>query len=106
MAYTPGVGTVCMEIKKKPELVDELTLRGRSVAIVTQGNCFKGEKIEPGQMTPVVDWCIAQIRYYACVDSFPFLIRTGANINNVLKDISNSYSVILILDLGLQFDEK
>ena len=40
MAYTPGVGHVCMEIKKNPELVDELTLRGRSVAIVTQDNCF------------------------------------------------------------------
>ena len=57
-------------------------------------------------MTPVVDWCIAQIRYYAGVDSFPFLIRTGANMTNVLKDIANSYSVILILDFNLKFDEN
>lgn len=41
MAYTPGVGTVCLEIQKNLSLVDELTMRGRSVAIVTQGNCFK-----------------------------------------------------------------
>lgn len=37
MAYSPGVGAVCMTIKDNPELIDEFTLRGRSVAIITQG---------------------------------------------------------------------
>ena len=106
MAYTPGVGAVCLEIHKRPELVDELTLRGRSVAIVTQGACFKNEKIEAGKMVPVVDWCIAQIKYYSCVDGFPFIIREGANITNVLKDLSNTYGAILIMDPGLEFSEK
>lgn len=101
MAYTPGVGAVCKEIEKKPELVNELTLRGRSVAIITQGKCFPNEKVEPGQMTIVVDWCIAQIKFYAGVDSFPFIIRQGANITNVIKDLANTYAAILILDAGL-----
>lgn len=106
MAYTPGVGAVCKAIEKKPELVDELTLRGRSVAIVSQGNCFPKDKIEPGKMTPIMDWCIAQIKYYAGIDSFPFIIRHGANMTNVLKDLSNSYCAILILDPAIEFDEK
>lgn len=49
-------------------------------------------------MAPVVDWCIAQIKYYSGVDCYPFIIRHGANITNVLKDISNSYGTILLLD--------
>lgn len=106
MAYTPGVGTVCTEIKNNEALVDELTLRGRSVAIITQGNVFKKAKFEPGEMSPILDWCIAQIKYYGDVDSYPFIIRKGANITNVIKDLSNSYSVILILDLDFQVDEK
>ncbi len=57
-------------------------------------------------MTPVVDWCIAQIKYYACVDSFPFIIRHGANITNVLKDLSNTYSVLFLLDPEMEFDQK
>lgn len=78
--------------------MDTLTLRGRSVAIITQGNCFKDDQIEPGKMTFILDWSIAQIKYYAGVDAFPFIIRHGANMTNVLKDLSNSYSVLLLLD--------
>lgn len=57
-------------------------------------------------MPPILDWCIAQIKYYGNVDSYPFIIRKGANITNVIKDLSNSYSVILILDRGLEINES
>lgn len=57
-------------------------------------------------MTPVLDWCIAQIKYYSGVDSFPFIIRHGANMTNVLKDLSNSYGAILLLDSSISFNEK
>jgi len=57
-------------------------------------------------MSPVVDWCIAQIKFYSDIDSFPFLIRNEANITNVLKDLANTYAVILILDKGLTFNEQ
>jgi hypothetical protein len=57
-------------------------------------------------MVPVLDWCIAQIKYYSGVDGFPFIIRPGANITNVMKDLSNTYAAILLLDPGMQFDQK
>ena len=38
MAYSPGVGAICEEIKEKVELADTMTLRGRAVAIVTDGS--------------------------------------------------------------------
>lgn len=76
------------------------------MAIFTQGSCFKNTKICPTKMSPVVDWCIAQTKFYADIDSFPFLIRNEANVTNVLKDLANVYSIILILDLGLKFNEN
>lgn len=57
-------------------------------------------------MPPILDWCISQIKFYSDVDSFPFIIRKGANITNVIKDLANSYSVILILDLDLKINES
>jgi hypothetical protein len=57
-------------------------------------------------MSPLVDWCIAQLKFYGDIDSFPFLIRSEANITNVLKDLANVYATILILDHGLAFNEN
>ena len=45
LAYSPGVGYVCKDIEKDPELIDTLTMRGRSVAVVTQGNMFPDDPI-------------------------------------------------------------
>ncbi len=98
MAYSPGVGAVCMAIKDEPAKVDTLTLRGRSVAVVTQGNFTEKLTFEPGRMIPIVDWCIAQFKYYAALDSFPFLLRKKANVEAALKDLANSYSMIYWLD--------
>lgn len=75
MAYSPGVGAACMAIKDKPEMVDELTFRGRSVAIVTQGKYDKNHHFELGHMVPILDWCIAQAKFYGGVDCYPFIIR-------------------------------
>jgi len=38
LAYTPGVGAVCLDIQKQPELADTLTFRRRAVAIVSDGS--------------------------------------------------------------------
>ena len=38
MAYSPGVGAVCEAIQKDPSIADTMTLRGRAVAIVTDGS--------------------------------------------------------------------
>ena len=98
MAYSPGVGAVCMAIKEKPQLVNELTLRGRSVAIVTQGRYSKDKHFPPGKMVAILDWCIAQAKFYGDVDCYPFIIRESSNISEVLKDLSNSYSTVVWLD--------
>ena len=49
MAYTPGVGRVSMAIYENPEDVRKLTIKGNSVAVVTDGSAVLGlGNIGPG----------------------------------------------------------
>ena len=95
MAYSPGVGAVCEAITKDPSIADTMTLRGRSVAIVTNGSFFD---CEAEQVQPVMDWLICQIKYYSNLDAFPFIIKKGANIEEILNDLSTCYSTVLYMD--------
>jgi hypothetical protein len=47
---------------------------------------------------PVMDWFIAQLKFYAGVDAFPFVIRKETNLEDLFKDLSTSYGNILYLD--------
>jgi len=84
MAYSPGVGAVCENVQKDPSSADSLTLRGRSVAIVTDGSFLDVEGV---QCQPALDWLIAQIKYYSGLDAFPFIIKKGADMEDILKDL-------------------
>ena len=42
MAYTPGLGRVCMEIANHPESVYDYTIKGNTVAIVSDGSAVLG----------------------------------------------------------------
>lgn len=76
------------------------------MAVVTQGNTIKDDPIEPGRMMPIVDWVIAQLKFYGQVDAFPFILRKEANVVEALNDISNSYALILLLDpIKLEADQ-
>jgi hypothetical protein len=59
-------------LKEYPEKVDAVTFRGRAVAIVSDGSMLGSEG--RGFM-PVMDWIIVQLKYYAGLDAFPFVIR-------------------------------
>ncbi len=45
-----------------------------------------------------MDWFIAQLKFYAGVDAFPFVIRKETNIEEFFRDLSTSYGNILYLD--------
>lgn len=49
-------------------------------------------------MTPILDWCITQAKFYGGVDCYPFILRHSTNLKNTFKDLSNSYSVLVWLD--------
>ena len=95
LAYSPGVGEVCLELKENPQKVDALTFRGRAVAIVSDGSMLGSEG---RQFMPVMDWLIVQLKYYAEVDSFPFVVRKETNLEELFEDLSTTYGTILYLD--------
>src|SRR5579884_2098473 len=56
LAYTPGVARVCSAIAEDPELADEYTWRGRTVAVVTDGSAVLGlGDIGPKAALPVME---------------------------------------------------
>jgi hypothetical protein len=66
-----------MEILNNPKRADTLTFRGRAVAIVSDGSMLNSEG---RKFMPVMDWFVVQLKYYAGVDAFPFVIRKETNL--------------------------
>src|SRR3954454_11534204 len=56
MAYTPGVGRVCMAIHEEPEKAFEYTMRSNTVAVVSDGSAVLGlGDIGPQAAMPVME---------------------------------------------------
>src|SRR3712207_4671175 len=56
MAYTPGVARVCLALADNPDDVRRLTIKGNTVAVVTDGSAVLGlGDIGPGAAMPVME---------------------------------------------------
>jgi len=72
LAYTPGVAAVCREIERDPFLAYRYTLKGNSVAIVTDGTAVLGlGNIGPYAAIPVMEGKAILFREFAGIDAFP-----------------------------------
>ena len=77
MAYTPGVGRVSMALAKHPEDVAKLTVKGNSVAVVTDGSAVLGlGNIGPGAALPVMEGKCALFKRFADIDAWPICLAT------------------------------
>ena len=77
MAYTPGVGRVSMAIFDNPEDVRKLTIKGNSVAVVTDGSAVLGlGNIGPGAALPVMEGKAALFKRFANIDAWPICLAT------------------------------
>jgi malate dehydrogenase (oxaloacetate-decarboxylating) len=77
MAYTPGVGRVSMALAKNPEDVSRLTIKGNSVAVVTDGSAVLGlGNIGPGAALPVMEGKAALFKRFADIDAWPICLAT------------------------------
>ena len=74
-----------------------MTLRARSVAVVTDGSFIDATGAGVG-VGPALDWVIAQIKYYSGLDAFPFIVDPEIDLEDALKDFSTSYGTVLLLD--------
>ncbi len=77
MAYTPGVGRVSTAIAKNPEDVSRLTVKGNSVAVVTDGSAVLGlGNIGPGAALPVMEGKAALFKRFANIDAWPICLAS------------------------------
>ncbi len=77
MAYTPGVGRVSMAIHDNPADVRRLTIKGNSVAVVTDGSAVLGlGNIGPGAAMPVMEGKAALFKRFADIDAWPICLAS------------------------------
>jgi malate dehydrogenase (oxaloacetate-decarboxylating) len=77
MAYTPGVARVCMALAEHPEDVRRLTIKGNTVAVVTDGSAVLGlGDIGPGASMPVMEGKAALFKRFADIDAWPIALDT------------------------------
>ena len=77
LAYTPGVAEVCRLIHKDPKAVNTHTLRGNTVAVVTDGSAVLGlGNIGPKAAMPVMEGKALLFKEFANVDAFPICLDT------------------------------
>jgi malate dehydrogenase (oxaloacetate-decarboxylating) len=77
MAYTPGVARVSMALAENPADVRRLTIKGNSVAVVTDGSAVLGlGDIGPGAALPVMEGKAALFKRFADIDAWPICLDT------------------------------
>jgi malate dehydrogenase (oxaloacetate-decarboxylating) len=75
MAYTPGVARVCSAIADQPELADEYTWTGNTVAVVSDGTAVLGlGDIGPAAAMPVMEGKALLFKRFAGIDAVPVCI--------------------------------
>jgi malate dehydrogenase (oxaloacetate-decarboxylating) len=103
MAYTPGVARVCRAIADHPEDVRQLTIKGNTVAIVTDGSAVLGlGDIGPEAALPVMEGKAVLFKEFAGVDAWPVCLRAGGvdEIVDIVTAIAPVYGGINLEDIS------
>jgi malate dehydrogenase (oxaloacetate-decarboxylating) len=103
MAYTPGVGRVCMAIHKNPEEVYQLTIKRNTVAIVTDGTAVLGlGNIGPEAAMPVMEGKAMLFKEFAGVDAFPICLNAKSTdeIVQTVRAIAPGFGGINLEDIA------
>src|SRR3954470_8058804 len=77
MAYTPGVARICLAINQDRERAWSLTIKGHTVAVVSDGTAVLGlGDIGPEAAMPVMEGKALLFKEFAGVDAFPLCVAT------------------------------
>src|SRR3990167_1094273 len=77
LVYTPGVAAVSSLLHKNKELAREYTIKGKMIAVVSDGSAVLGlGNIGPYGALPVMEGKCALFKTFAGVDAFPIVLDT------------------------------
>ena len=103
MAYTPGVGRVCKAIAAQPERVYDLSIKGSTIAIVTDGSAVLGlGKLGPEGALPVMEGKAMLFKEFAGLDAFPICLDTQdtEEIIETVKRIAPVFGAVNLEDIS------
>jgi malate dehydrogenase (oxaloacetate-decarboxylating) len=103
MAYTPGVGRVSLALAEHPEDVAKLTVKGNSVAVVTDGSAVLGlGNLGPGAALPVMEGKAALFKQFADIDAWPICLATQDTdkIVEIVEGIAPGFGGINLEDIA------
>lgn len=103
LAYTPGVAEACRVIAKDPAESFALTLRGRTVAVISDGSAVLGlGNIGAAAAMPVMEGKSLLMKEFAGVDSIPLVIDTQASdqIIRFVQQVAPSFAGINLEDIA------
>ncbi|MGE5174099.1 MAG: malic enzyme-like NAD(P)-binding protein [Betaproteobacteria bacterium] len=87
--YTPGVARVCMDIHRNKEHAYRYTIKGNSVAIVSDGTAVLGlGDIGPEAALPVMEGKAMIFKEFAGIDAFPLVLATK-NTDELVATVKN-----------------
>ncbi|KEI82811.1 NAD-dependent malic enzyme [Clostridium botulinum] len=102
IAYTPGVAEPCVKINEDKSLVYEYTMKGNTVAVVTNGTAVLGlGDIGPYAGLPVMEGKALLFKEFADIDSFPICIdsKDPEEIIKTVKLIAPGFGGINLEDI-------
>lgn len=102
LAYTPGVAEPCLEIAKNKDNAYQYTIKGKTVAVITNGTAVLGlGNIGPEAGLPVVEGKALLLKRFGNVDAIPISVDSidPDDIVNTIKNISPGFGGIHLEDI-------
>lgn len=103
IVYSPGVAQPCLDIQEAPEKVYDLTIKGNTVAVVSDGSAVLGlGNIGPLAAIPVMEGKAMLFKKFANIDAFPICLDTQdtAEIIQTVKLIAPVFGGINLEDFS------
>ena len=102
-AYTPGVAEPCLRINKNKDDVYKYTLKGNTIAVITDGSAVLGlGNIGPEAAIPVMEGKAVLFKRFANLDAFPICLKTQdtEEIINIIKNLEPVFGGINLEDIS------
>ncbi|HSH01345.1 MAG TPA: malic enzyme-like NAD(P)-binding protein [Anaerolineae bacterium] len=103
LVYTPGVAEPCLDIARHPERSLDVTCRGNTIAIVSNGTTAFGlGDVGPRPILPVLESKAVIMKHFAGVDALPLAID-APDVDSFVRTVMNlapTFGAICIEDVA------